>query len=499
MAPFALAGQNAWDAMRYSQVNYQGTACSLALGNAVTALGGDFGSITLNPAASAVYPYSEISITPSLVTSFSQVDYYSQRTDDRYTRPGLSSLGYTGSWSTSNSKGLVSLSFAAGYNKIQDFTMRTSVRRNNSESSWLTPVATSTNGIVYSALEHGDGYNPYYESNASWRSVLAWNTYLLDTLPGTLDQYIAAPENLYGEEIVVGGPLDQRFSRETKGSMGEYTLNMGANISNRFFIGYNFNFRNVFYRTYEKFTETSQEPEDFQTLFSSFTHTYEQTTTGLGFNMSLGIMAIPVSLPGFNWRLGASISTPTWTSLTDEWQEYMTADFRDGQKNASSPVSSYSYKVRTPWRFRLGTAFIIGKLGLISFDYEGTDYRDMRMSNKYDKWAFEQDNEAIRYGSETFGFQYAHNFRAGAEIRIAQLALRGGYSYYGAPEQSYEATHMVSGGVGLRGKQFFTDLGLCYRLNESEGFSLYDNGTPGTPGLNTLSQLRILFTFGVRF
>ena len=54
MAPFALAGQNAWDAMRYSQVNYQGTARSLALGNAVTALGGDFGSITLNPAASAV-------------------------------------------------------------------------------------------------------------------------------------------------------------------------------------------------------------------------------------------------------------------------------------------------------------------------------------------------------------------------------------------------------------------------------------------------------------
>jgi len=147
--PFTLAGQNAWDALRYSQINYQGTARSLALGNAVTALGGDFGSITLNPAASAMYPYSEISITPSLVTKFSEVNYFTQRTNDRYTRPGISNLGYTGSWNTSNNTGLVSLSFSAGYNKVQDFTTRTSVRRNNSESSWLTPVATMTNGIVY--------------------------------------------------------------------------------------------------------------------------------------------------------------------------------------------------------------------------------------------------------------------------------------------------------------------------------------------------------------
>ncbi|HPJ82742.1 MAG TPA: hypothetical protein PLG64_02740 [Bacteroidales bacterium] len=497
--PFTLAGQNAWDALRYSQINYQGTARSLALGNAVTALGGDFGSITLNPAASAVYPYSEISITPSLANAFSEVDYFSQRTNDRYTRPGLSSFGYTGSWNTSNSSGLVSLSFSAGYNKVQDYTLRTSVRRNNSESSWLTPVASMTNGFVSSDLEHGESYNPYYDSEASWRSVLAWNTFLLDTLPGTHDQYIAAPENIYGEEIVVGGPLDQRFTKESIGSMGEYTLNMGANISNRFFVGYSLNFRNVYYRTFEKFIETAQDPEAFQTGYSDFTHTYDQTTTGLGFNMNLGIIAIPVNLSGFNWRLGASISTPTWTSLTDEWQEHMTADFLDMQKNASSPVGSYSYKVRTPWRFSAGTAFIIGKVGLISFDYEGADYRTMKMSEKHDKWAFEEDNEAIRYGSEEFGFQYAHNFRAGAEIRISSLAIRGGYSYYGAPERSYEATHMVSGGLGFRGNQFYADLGFSYRLKESEGFSLYDSGSPGTPGLNTLSQLRLLFTFGFRF
>ncbi|MFA5769438.1 MAG: hypothetical protein WC871_07870, partial [Bacteroidales bacterium] len=286
--PIALSGQNAWDALRYSQLNYQGTARSMALGNAVTALGGDFGSIMLNPAASAVYPYSEISFTPSLSTQFSQVSYFGQETDDRYTRGGISNMGYVGTLDLSNSTGLISLSFAAGYNKVQDFSMRTSVRMNDAVTSWLSPVATMTDGIPYSDLESGDTYNPYYDSNAAWRSILAWDTYLLDPLPGTIDQYIGATENLDGEMIVVGGPLDQRFIKESRGSMGEYLLNMGANIGNRFFAAYSLNFRNIYYRTYEKFTETSQNPEHFDTGFSSFSHSYDQITTGIGFNMKFG-------------------------------------------------------------------------------------------------------------------------------------------------------------------------------------------------------------------
>lgn len=495
LVPYVLTGQNAWDALRYSQLNYQGTARSMALGNAVTALGGDFGSIALNPAASAVYPYSEFSFTPSLITSYSDVSYSGQRTHDSYSRFGLNNLGYVGTWNTSNSRGLISLSFAAGYNKVQDFTMRTSVRCDNSESSWLTPVATMTDGILSNNLEKSDNYNPYYDSGAPWRSVLAWNTYLLDPLPGTNDQYIAATENLFGEEISVGGLLDQRFIKETRGSMGEYLLNMGASFGNRIYAGYSVSFRNVYYRTYEKFTETSQDPEAFQTGFSSFSHTYDQTTTGLGVNMKLGIIAIPVN----NLRLGLSVTTPTWTSLTDEWQERMTATFVGGNENASSPVGSFSYSVRTPWRFNAGAAYTFGSFGLISFDYEGVDYTTMKMSERYDRWGFEEENEAIRHGSSDYNFRFANNFRAGAEIRIAALVLRGGYSYYGAPERTFEPTHIASGGLGLRGKQCFADLGVSYRFKESEGFSLYDAGDDQVPGLNTLSRLRFVLTFGVRF
>lgn len=101
IVPYTLFGQNAWDAYRYSHVSYQGSARSLALGNAVTALGGDFTSISMNPAAAGLYHYSEFSFTPAFTTRFSQVDYFNQPANDKYTRLGVSEFGYVGSWNLS--------------------------------------------------------------------------------------------------------------------------------------------------------------------------------------------------------------------------------------------------------------------------------------------------------------------------------------------------------------------------------------------------------------
>lgn len=53
-----------YDAMTFSEVNYYGTARSMSLGNAMTALGGDLGSVGINPAGSAVNPYWQFTLTP---------------------------------------------------------------------------------------------------------------------------------------------------------------------------------------------------------------------------------------------------------------------------------------------------------------------------------------------------------------------------------------------------------------------------------------------------
>ena len=52
LIPFMGHSQSIYDALRFSNNDYEGTARGVAMGNAFTALGGDMGAITINPAQS---------------------------------------------------------------------------------------------------------------------------------------------------------------------------------------------------------------------------------------------------------------------------------------------------------------------------------------------------------------------------------------------------------------------------------------------------------------
>ena len=51
--------QLASDALRYSSVSYGGTGRSMGTGNSMSVLGGDFGTISINPAGLATYRSSD--------------------------------------------------------------------------------------------------------------------------------------------------------------------------------------------------------------------------------------------------------------------------------------------------------------------------------------------------------------------------------------------------------------------------------------------------------
>ena len=65
----AAGAQNMYDAINFSRNEYYGSARSMALGNAVTAVGGDLGTIGINPAGSAVANYGQLTITPGVSIS----------------------------------------------------------------------------------------------------------------------------------------------------------------------------------------------------------------------------------------------------------------------------------------------------------------------------------------------------------------------------------------------------------------------------------------------
>ena len=69
LAALTAGAQTMYDALTFSQNNYYGTARSIGMGNAMTAVGGDLGSIGINPAGSAVYNYSQFTLSPNLTVS----------------------------------------------------------------------------------------------------------------------------------------------------------------------------------------------------------------------------------------------------------------------------------------------------------------------------------------------------------------------------------------------------------------------------------------------
>ena len=501
--PFVAQGQSALDALRYSQNFYSGTARSAAMGNAVTALGGDFGSLSINPAGSAVYPYSEFIFTPSIHNAVSQSAYSGSTFDDNLGRMGISNIGYVGARKTSNYSGVVGFSFGIGYNGVNNYTHHSSLSGVTNESSWLAALAYNTGGYHAYDLDLNDRQDPFYTTSAPWRAILAWNTSLLDTIPGTRGrEYIAATESFKGNEIGISGNLNQNYYRKSIGSSGEYVFNLGVNISHRLFLGVNLGVHSIYYETHEQFSESAVNKNEFyQSEFHNFTHTYYQKTDGTGVNFKFGAILVPVD----NLRLGFSISTPTWMSLNEEWEETITANFTDGyHQTLKSPLGTYEYQVYTPFRWNLGAALTFGPYGAISVDYEKVAYNRINMSSTGTTNPFLDENTYIKRE-----FADARNVRAGLELNLnSEFALRGGYAFYGNPEKNWGFdTHIASIGIGLNwGGAFFTDLTFMQQFAQKENFSLYDDITEGSQviypapvGTQTSSNWKLLFSLGLRF
>ena len=496
--------QNAYDALRFSQQYTEGTARSVAMGNAFTALGGDMGGITVNPASSAVYRYSEFIITPSVTNASTNTSYpyLGVSQPSAKTRAGISNFGFVGSYNTGREHaGLVSWSFGLVLTKQNNFTNSMKVFGRTNSSSWLSGLAYNTDGIYAPEMDINDGNNPFFSSNASWNSILGWNTSLLDTLPGTADQYIAATENLNGDLISVGGDLDQHFKSISVGNITEATINFGGNFSNKLFFGVNIGIHSIQYKYEEHYGEDAINFSQFNSGFKCFEAGYRYRAAGTGVNLKAGLIYLPTS-----WlRIGAGISTPTWMNLNEEWENNMQSQFSDGySQNLSSPLGTYNYNLTAPFRWNVGAAATLGVLGVLSVDYESVNYTQARLNDGSSFYGYADENDDIQ---KLLAKQ--NIIRAGAEVNVSPaFALRAGYQYYSSPYangSSDDARHVGSLGAGYSVKcgasDFFVDLAYQQLIKKNkEMFTLYSDTDIAAPvGESESSNWKLLLSLGFRF
>ena len=283
------------NALLFSSQFYDGTARSVAMGNAMTALGGDLGALSYNPAASGVYRYTEITLTPSVYSSITNTSFLGNTMQADKSRLSLSNVGWVGSFETGRTRGLVNFNFAITANQSNNFAWRSSGSGIQNSSSYLGSIAAgmSAAGVDANSLTmpENDPTLPFYRNPSSW--VLGWNTGLIDTV--TNGTFKGATENVNGSNFNIPGSLNQSYYRERTGYVEDIIFNFAGNVSDIFFFGVNLTLQSIWMNEYTSISETAANPSLFVSEFTDFTREYRMTTSGLGVNVEAGFIVRPVA------------------------------------------------------------------------------------------------------------------------------------------------------------------------------------------------------------
>lgn len=523
--------QTAYDALLFSENNYEGTARTMAMGNAFTALGGDLGSVGINPAGSAVAGYSQITLTPSLTFSASttqgvspysdgHLPYFERQMKSRMTDFGMPNIGFTVNYDTNRSSGIRNFTFGFIVNKTAGWNEDVYAAGTNSTTSFMGSMAydATISGLTGTDLGAAGAFE-----RMPWKPVVGYNSGMISTFGGYDDQFVGASEVIYDNgDVALGGPLNQSYGRRVDGGKYDYLINMGANISDFIYIGANIGISSLDYTYNEYFKETAVDPSDFEIAlsggetiyFDEMKYKYAYSASGTGYYGKIGVIVTP----GGGFRIGAAIQTPTINTITEEWQQSGETSYTDGKYDASSssPYGRGSYRVVSPSRVNFGVAYALGQLGVISADYEVSDYSQMRYkSSDYDRDYFESVNEEIMEN-----FRASHMLRLGLEAKpLPELAVRAGYSMATSPERCFECSsdipairnQNVSFGLGYSSQNsFFADLAVRRTFLQDEYFMPYADYMYDADGylnenayapeiLNERSLWKVLVTFGWRF
>lgn len=520
LAAATAYAQSAYDGLLFSENDYEGTARSVAMGNAFTALGGDLGSITINPAGSAVAGYSQFTITPGLTIASStaqgvspftdgSLPYFERKMQSSMTRFSVPNMGLTINWDTNRSHGLKNMTFGFVVNKTAGFDQDVYANGLNSTTTFMGAMAVDAAGLPASGLDASNAYDAY-----PWNTVVGYQSGMISTFGGYDDEYVGASELIFDNgDIVLGGDIEQTYGRRSVGGKFDYVFNFGANISDFLYLGANLGISSLNYSYEDYFKEAAIDPADFEIAldngenmyFSQMRHRYFYEADGSGYYTKFGA----ILTPGAGLRIGAAVQTPTVNSIREWWQYSGSTQFTDSRYDgyASSPEGEYSYSFTAPYRANFGIGYTLGNFAILSLDYEMCDYSQMKFStHEADRDYFEDVNSQIK---EIFG--KSGTVRFGAEVKLGSLALRGGYGRTSSPEKHFEGNYRSNWSFGLgystRGS-FYADFAVRQNIYNNEYYMPYndyifnEDGSIAEPVPEiciTRSAWKVLMTLGWRF
>lgn len=480
--------QDLTDALRYSNYHISGTARSAAMGNAFGALGGDFTSLSINPAGAAVYRSGEFTFTPSVGKISIDGTYLGNKASDSKYNVSIDNLGYVATIPTgeNSESGLVSLSFGLGFNRLGSFSMNSLAEGANANHSLL---AYFTDNANYSGAIP-ENLNSYYER-------LAWDTYLLNYDNQNKEYYNEITDKGYGQS--------QRKTIDRRGYINEYLVSFAANFNHKLYVGATLGIHDVYFKENADLYENDVQGNIPN--FNDFNFNTYLKTTGNGFNLKLGVIFKPTD----NLRLGVAVHSPTFYKFNDLYDSGMKSTITYASDGLTENYSAqpdkrgvYDYEIETPLKTVLSGAYVIGKLGLISVDYEIVDYSTAKLKNGSDGYAYYNENNAIQKAYKTVG-----NLHLGGEYRVNKnFSLRAGYENFPSVYQSSFLNETnpngkskystISGGFGFKQGNYFFDAALK-RIMIEDYLKIYPDPNAFEMIKNNTTQNNVIFTLGYKF
>jgi long-subunit fatty acid transport protein len=512
----AAISQSEVDVPKYLQNDITGTARYMGMAGAFGALGGDASAIKDNPAALGVYRTSEIVGTAnfSIQNGTSIWGDVKTKFEDPF-RVGFNNFGFviaSKTWRLENdTKGLLYSNWSFGYNRLKSLNRNVSVSGGLSGSSITDFMAAFTHGLNSDSLSLNN--NSFDKLAVPWISILAFDRYLIDNIRGSSTQW--------GSILDSAQTVTPDYKLKELGHIDQFNLAWGGNVNHTLYLGASVNLLTLSYHAISTYSEYFTNGNNEYLMLHN-----DMTSNGTGLNLNLGAIVRPNDF----LRLGLSFRTPTFYWISDKYYSSLKAavvypknTIPPGSRienTTNTPDDAYhDFKIQGPIQLNASLAVVLGRKGLLSGEYNYSNFTGMRLMN--------DDGDLSDYADENARMNQMlkdlHTFKVGGEFKVTDnFALRAGYAFMSPTTQATaqkimilntvrtdteaflnNGTSFITGGFGYREASWFIDLAYMYKLMDQTyvpyNMKMFNPASSNTSASVLTTTHNIAVTVGLKF
>lgn len=465
-----------------------GTARYNSMAGAFGALGGDLTSISINPAGSSVFLFSEIGGTLTRKNKAVESSYFGNSVNKTDNNQKFDQIGAVFVFNNTNSESpWTRVSAGINSHRISKFDQNSRVKGFNTTGvdNYFLYFA---DGLAFENLPLYDGetvsevYRILGEENgfAAQQAFLGYQAYIINPLN------FADGETKYNSNVEYA-KVDHKLDILSNGLHRKTALNFSALYDDVLYLGVNLNFHKLEYHSNQNFLETNQYSDSpvynigFKNDVSSF---------GNGFSGQFGAILKLKKL-----RLGFAYDSPQYIELVDETEQSLTSTYLDQGiiiKETIDPgvLNLYdSYQLNLPSKSTLSMAYIFGVTGLISLDYSTQNAANTFLTNS-------EGSDYLNELSNMFinSFESIQTLRIGGEYRIKNISLRAGFlNRNNAQKDINDSDQAITFGIGFDLGSNSMNLSFV-QLSENKKFNIFSEGLNDPYTLsNSITQVSISY------